>query len=161
MIERTIVQVVGPPGAGKILLIERLLRSNRARSIGVLRVAHGDEAGDTGSPARSEIERAEAITRLLEQGMPIVHSGRWLRAGWEDLADAELAVVNARAEHGHAAARATLRSLEALRTDERWHATLVPRRRDPGPRRSLLVDLTDSKDRESRRLIETIKRRWR
>ena len=105
--------------------------------------------------------QAEAITRLLEHGLPVVHSGHWLRSGWEGLAHAELAVVNARAEYGDAAARATLWSLEALRTDERWYATLVPRRPDPGPRRSFLVDLADPRDREARRLIETIKRRWR
>ena len=64
--------------------------------------------------------QAEAITRLLEHGLPVVHSGHWLRSGWEGLAHAELAVVNARAEYGDAAARATLRSLEALTTDERW-----------------------------------------
>ena len=285
MNERTIIQVIGPPGAGKTLLIERLLRANRARTIGALRVVDGKDAGATAPAASSETARymdagavvsdrvvlpdatagsvwgaleagddflfacdvilieggpatsgdvdgivfvappladgeplvfdetrevgrysgrdalllmlgidpdsveddipldddteledveeevidsielsesqAEAITRLLEHGMPVVHSGRWLRAGWEGLAQAELAVVNARAGQPEAAALATLRALEALRTDERWHATLVPRRHDAGPRRSFLTDLADPRDGESRRLIDTIKRRWR
>ena len=244
MIERAVIQVIGPPGAGKTRLIERLLRSNRSRTIGALRVAHYENAGDAADAARSETARyeaagavvsdrvvlpdgpaasvwgaleagddflfacdvilieggpatavdvdsivfvapplakgeplvfeetrevnridgrdallvmlgidpdgvdddiprdddteledveeevidtielsesqAQAITRLLEHGMPVVHSGHWLRSGWEGLAQAELAVVNTRAEHGDAAARATLRSLEALTTDERW-----------------------------------------
>lgn len=285
MNERTVIQVIGPPGGGKTLLIERLLRANRARTIGALRVVDGKDAGATAAAARSEAGRftaagaavsdrvvipdatagsvwgaleagndflfacdvilieggpatagdvdgivfvappladgeplvfdetrevgrydgrdalllmlgidpnsveddvpldddteladveeevidsielsesqAGAITRLLEHGMPVVHSGHWLRAGWEGLAQAELAVVNARAGHGEAEALATLRALEALRKDERWHATLAPRRHDAGPRRSFLTDLADPRDGESRRLIDTIKRRWR
>lgn len=283
MNERAIIQVIGPPGGGKTLLIERLLRANRARTIGVLRVADGkgattaaaaaetgrytaagavvsdrvvlpdatagsvwgaleaaddflfacdvifveggpttagnvdgivfvasplpdgeplvvDETREIGryggrdalllmlgiDPASvtddlptdddTELEdveeevidsielsdsQAEAITRLLEHGMPAVQTGRWLRAGWEGLGQAELAVVNARSGHGEAAARATLRAFEALRADERWHATLVPWRHDAGPRRSFLTDLGDPRDGASRRLIETIKRRWR
>jgi molybdopterin-guanine dinucleotide biosynthesis protein len=274
---RSVIQVVGPPSSGKTLLIERLLRSNRSRTIGALRVTDlegpggaaapsteterytaagaaasdwfalpGDAAGSVwaaleacddklfgcdailvegGPTTRRDVDgivfvapplgsgetllleetrevhridgrdalllmlgvdpesvedtpdfdddegevietfelpddAAAAITRLLEHGMPVVRSGPWLRPGWERLAAAELAVVNARAEHDADAARETLRSLEALRTDSHWHTSLIPRQSDPGPRRSFLADLANPRDREARRLIEAIKRRW-
>lgn len=274
--KRAVVQVVGPPGAGATTLIERLLRSSRSRSIGVLRLGHGggpetgaDEcerylaagaltavgAGAAGAEVtsvwdvleehdellacdvvvieggsveprevdivvfvapplgageavlleeRREVDRidggtalalllglhpddvsdgpdefdeeadvevvetyelsereAAAIRRLLDEGFPAMRDGAWLRAGWEALEGAELAVVNVRADGERAAARTTRDAIAGLRSNPRWQVGAVARRRDAGPRRCLVGDLSDARDDGTRRVIEAIKRRWR
>lgn len=105
--------------------------------------------------------QSAAIIHLLAHGMPVVQSGHWLRQGWEGLGLADIAVVNARAAHADTAL-ATLKALEALKGDERWHATLPAFRRfDTGPRRCFGADFANARDPEARRLVGTIKRRWR
>ncbi len=103
---------------------------------------------------------AAAIRRLLDEGLPAMLDGAWLRAGWEALAEAELAVVNVRTRGQLAAAHATRAAIEGLRANERWRVGAVRRRHDAGPRRCHVGDLGDARDDGTRRLIEAIKRRW-
>ena len=103
---------------------------------------------------------AAAMQRLLDEGLPSMRDGAWLRDGWEPIADADLAVVNVRPDDDPAAVHATRAVIEGLRADARWQVGAAARRRDAGPRRCHVGDLSDPRDDGARRLIDAIKRRW-
>ncbi len=170
----TVVFVASPLADGEPLLVEERREVDRIDGVSALALLLGLDP-NTVSDVPDEIDgedvevvetialsdcEASVIRRLLDEGLPSIRDGAWLRAGWEELADAELAVVNVRADDEYAAANATRAAIEALRADGQWQVGAVGRQRGAGPRRSQVGDLSDVRDDGVRRLIEAIKRRW-
>jgi len=104
-------------------------------------------------------EVGQAITRLLEEGRPLVRRKRWLRRGWEALADVDLAVIPASGPDGREAAQRLAAEIAGVRRDDelrREVASLYG-----WPRSCYLADLRDPRDVGTVKAVQAVKRRWR
>jgi len=104
-------------------------------------------------------EVGQAITRLLEEGRPLVRRKRWLRRGWEALADVDLAVIPASGPGGREAAQRLAAEIAGVRRDDelrREVASLYG-----WPRSCFVADLRDPRDVGTVKAVQAVKRRWR
>jgi len=122
-------------------------------------VEEGDEAFESEVLFELPDEVGEAIVRLLEEGRPLVQRKRWLRRGWEALADVDLAVIATSGAGGREAAERLAAEIAGVRGDEDL------RREVAGlygwPRSWRVADLRDPRDAGTVKVVQAVKRRWR
>jgi hypothetical protein len=124
----SVVFVTPPLADGETLLVEETREVDRIDGRDALLLMLGIDPSDiTDEPAEFDDDAVEeevietfelsdeasaAINRLLDHGMPVTHAGPWLQPGFEGLASAELAVVDARAEHDAHTARRLIETIK-------------------------------------------------
>ena len=104
-------------------------------------------------------EAAQAINRLLEEGRPLVRRKRWLRRGWEALADVDLAVIPTAGPGGREAAERLAAEIAGVRGDEDLRREVA--RFYGWPRSWHVADLRDPRDAGTVKVVQAVKRRWR
>jgi len=122
-------------------------------------VEEGEEAFESEVLFELPDEVAQAIDRLLHEGRPLVQRKRWLRRGWEALADVDLVVIPTFGPGGRKAARRLEGEIAAVRRGEglrREVASLYG-----WPRSWHVADLGDPRDAGTVKAVQAVKRRWR
>ena len=122
-------------------------------------IEEGEEAFESEVLFELPEEAAQAINRLLEEGRPLVQRKRWLRRGWEALADVDLVVIPTSGPGGREAAQRLEGEIAAVRRDEglrREVASLYG-----WPRSWHVAELRDPRDAGTVKVVQAVKRRWR
>lgn len=103
---------------------------------------------------------AARIRELLAHGHPLMQRGRWLREGYEGLVHAHVVVVQPGPDGDRGLADRTKGMIEAALGDEELRRT-YPDVRYVHRRTIVLADLAGARDPGARKVVESLKRRWR
>lgn len=104
-------------------------------------------------------EVGQAILRLLEEGRPLVRRKRWVRRGWEALADVDLAVIPTSGPGGREAAERLAAEIAGVRQDDELRREVESLY--GWPRSWHAADLRDPRDAGTVKVVQAVKRRWR